>query len=147
MFESLKSSIDRMEGIISNLGMGSFQKTVVIVFLLLLVVILIFLGIMINNNKSSKKWPPVVSNCPDYWLDKPKDGDVSEYVSGSNCTGIYDKNVGNFKIDSTETVTKNFTEPAYMGSLGNCEKSKWANANGISWDGVNYGVNVDPNCK
>jgi hypothetical protein len=70
--------------------------------------------------------------CPDYWS---MDG------SGNNaiCTNI--KDLGTCPASSgNKHLTMNFNNAAFTGSQGNCNKYRWANNCGISWDGITYGV-------
>lgn len=109
----------------------NFQKIVLIVFLLILVVALILIGIKMNK-KINNNWPPYVANCPDYWLDLGGDG--------SQCFNNKELGSCNIPISETDKNTKDFTVSAYTGSDGLCKKKKWANACGVAWDGINYGV-------
>ena len=144
----------------------NFQKSVVIFFGILLVVILIFLGVTLNKSKASAPWPPNTSVCPDYWLDYPYDVDTKNpkdnYVAGSQCVGTestentgMNLGNGNYPLTANTTITgRQITEAVnlsgtyadgsvtytFTGSNGACHKRDWATANGISWDGITYGV-------
>ena len=141
----------------------NFQKSVVIFFGILLVVILIFLGVTLNKSNASEPWPPATSACPDYWLDFPYNttsgAPISNYVAGSQCVGTNDAtNVDGMNLGKTITATitnpkggPKITTPynlsgtvdgyTFTGTNGACHKRDWATANGISWDGITYGVN------
>jgi len=56
----------------------TFQTTTMIIATVVLIICLIIIGYMLNKNKYNSQYPPVISECPDYWLDR-SDGD------GSNC--------------------------------------------------------------
>ena len=145
----------------------NFQKGVVIFFGILLVVILIFLGVTLNKSKASAPWPPATSVCPDYWLDYPYDVTTKKpkdnYIAGSQCVGTEDiehngMNLGNgnYPLTANTTITglkitdpvnlsgtitgANGTTYTFTGSNGACNKRNWADFNGISWDGITYGV-------
>ena len=140
----------------------NFQKSVVIFFGILLVVILIFLGVTLNKSKASEPWPPATTACPDYWLDFPYNttsGEpISNYVAGKQCVGTNDAsnvgmNLGNKSITANQPNPKGgpmITTPynlsgtvdgyTFTGTNGACHKRDWATANGISWDGITYGV-------
>jgi hypothetical protein len=112
--------------------MKGFQKIVLFAAIIILIIALVFIGISLTYNKS-QTWPPIVADCPDYWV---IDG------SGNNtiCKNI--KDLGTCPPNSgTKHLTKNFNNPAFTGSQGNCNKYRWANSCGISWDGITYGVN------
>ena len=140
----------------------NFQKGVVIFFGILLVVILIFLGVTLNKSNASEPWPPATSACPDYWLDFPYNAQGApkpNYVAGSQCVGTNDAsgvgmNLGK-SITATGTNPKDPSGPSvtgvynlsgtydgytFTGTNGACHKRDWATANGISWDGITYGV-------
>jgi len=140
----------------------NFQKGVVIFFGILLVVILIFLGVTLNKSNASEPWPPATSACPDYWLDFPYNTNgnpIPNYVAGSQCVGTNDASNVGMNLGNTITATlqnpknpsgPNITGPynlsgtygeyTFTGSNGACHKRDWATANGISWDGITYGV-------
>jgi len=144
----------------------NFQKGVVIFFGILLVVILIFLGVTLNKSNASEPWPPATSACPDYWLDFPYNAQgvpIPNYVAGSQCVGTNDsKNIAGMNLGNiipnpatlqnpkTTSGAPNITSPynlsgtvggyTFTGSNGACHKRDWATANGISWDGITYGV-------
>ena len=142
----------------------NFQKGVVIFFGILLVVILIFLGVTLNKSNASEPWPPATSACPDYWLDFPYNTTsgvpIPNYVAGSQCVGTNDAtnvagmNLGNIipnpatginpkggpKITGVYNLSGTVGGYTFTGTNGACHKRDWATANGISWDGITYGV-------
>ena len=64
----------------------NFQKGVIILFVVILLIILIFLGVTMTNNKATTiPWPPVISNCPDYWTDTPEES-PPETIYVQTCT-------------------------------------------------------------
>jgi len=110
--------------------MESFQKIVLFTSVIILLLALLFMGLAISQ-KSSKNWPPVVAQCPDWWV---IDG------TGKNSTCINVKDLGNYQVTGTEHQTMNFNLPNYTGSDGSCAKYNWAKGSNISWDGITYGV-------
>ena len=112
--------------------MQTFQKIVLFVAIVILIISLIIIGVALNYSKSSQ-WPPIMSDCPDYWL---LDG------SGNNttCTNIQDLGTCPASTNSQHLVM-NFNDPIYTGTNGMCAKYKWATNCNISWDGLTYGVN------
>jgi len=109
--------------------MATFQNIVMIVAIVMLIICLIFVGVALYNQKFSSAFPPVVADCPDYWLDK-SDGD------SSNC-----ENVKNLGSDSC-SKTMNFSTSSWTGDNGTCNKSRWARACDLTWDGVTNNNNV-----
>ena len=70
------------------------------------------------------KWPPTVSQCPDYW-------DASGNTMCVNNTPAPKINFG------TPAVSSNILDlTPYNGAGGKCLKYTWAVNNKISWDGV-----------
>jgi hypothetical protein len=112
--------------------MEDFQKFVLFAAIIILIIALVFIGVALKQTKD-QDWPPIVSDCPDYWL---IDG------SGNNTTCTNIKDLGTCPPKSGDKhLTMNFNIPAFTGSNGTCAKYMWAKKCGISWDGITYGVN------
>ena len=107
--------------------MASIQTIIMTSAIVILLIILITIGINIRTAKKNQVWPPLIGNCPDYWLDLGKDGSQCVVNGKANNLGI-------------ATSPMNFNTAAYMGSAGTCAKYNWAIANKVSWDGITYGV-------
>jgi len=102
----------------------SFQKIILLIATILLIVVLIVFGLTIKNSNNNVKYPPVSSQCPDYWkASKGKNGI-------SMCENV--KKLG----DSKCQTEMNFSVKPYTGTHGICTKKKWATRCGITWDGV-----------
>jgi hypothetical protein len=111
--------------------MDTFQKIVLIIAIVILILALVIIGVALSYAKD-KNWPPLVPSCPDYWL---VDG------SGNNSTCINIKDLGTCSAQNGEKhLTMNFNNAPYTGSQGLCNKYRWANNCGVSWDGITYGV-------
>lgn len=132
--------------------MDYFYIIVISVAIAMLIILLTFVGISLRKKSVSSQggvWPPFESTCPDYWQ---IDSTASEYClipgydrtknkAPRNTEGIYTSD-GSLKINSTNTPgfesdknRINFSNTYYTA----CNKQKWANANGIMWDGYsNY---------
>jgi len=110
--------------------MASFQTTVSIVALITLIVIFITIAISLHIAKKKETWPPILSQCPDYWVD--------ESNNGSKCVNI--QNLGTCKPTNQAHQSMDFTSPIFMGSNGICEKYRWAKGCDLTWDGITYGV-------
>ena len=119
--------------------MNSFYTLVLSVALICLILILSYFGIMMSYEKQSVlAYPPVSNTCPDYWAFNNTSGCVLPGTGESNWVAIsmVDKLTG-YTADSSNSYIdfrhKNWTNP--------CDKKKWANQNGISWDGIsNYNM-------
>ena len=108
----------------------NFQRIVIIIAIILLIVCLILIGLVLVNSKSSQQWPPMVGDCPDYWVDTSG--------NGGNCVNI--KNLGTCNFNNTKPQTMDFTQAPFTGSNGLCSKYNWANGCKLSWDGITYGA-------
>jgi len=108
----------------------NFQSTVLIVAGILLVVLLIFIGYSMSQAQN-QNWPPFVGQCPDYWIDGSS--------NGSQCINIKDLGTCNSGIAPGQHLTMDFSQDTYNGKNGLCNKYKWANNCGITWDGINGG--------
>ena len=99
--------------------MEGFQKTVLGIAIVLLVLALIAFGVVLYNNKYKDEFPPVVADCPDYWIDM--DG-----------TCYNQKGLGKSSCGKRMA----FNQGAWAGDNGMCLKQKWAKACDLTWDGV-----------
>ena len=97
-----------------------FQKTTVIVALITLIVMLLFVAYMMKRAKKTAAWPPMISECPDYF----------EVVDSQKCFNV--KNLGS--CTSTEPI--DFSGPKYQGRAGLKQKKIWAQQCGVTWDGI-----------
>lgn len=80
------------------------------------------------------QWPPLINNCPDYWVDKG-DG-VCHNPHGLGKVGTVDfKDIGGQNIypSSDPVIMQNqLNTPRMLRS-----KCRWAKKNKVSWEGVN----------
>jgi len=114
-----------------NNSIGPFQKIILIAAVVILIINLLVIALALHKSNKSN-WPPIVPNCPDYWL---SDG------SGNNITCTNIKNLGVCKPPSGKKyLTMNFKNAPFTGANSNCAKYTWANNCKIAWDGVTYGV-------
>jgi hypothetical protein len=98
-----------------------FQNSILILAVVLLIIGSIVLAYAIKSSIKSQKWPPYVSNCPDYWLDTTGNG------SACKSSGV------NMSPGALCSGTVNFSK------YDPCQKYNISNTCGIYWDGVNYG--------
>ena len=103
---------------------GPFQYTVVIIAIIILIVVLIMIGRTLYKSRYNSVFPPVVSDCPDYWLDKSDDN--GKY---SKCENVKDLGTCNNK-------TMDFSSSFWKGSQGLCRKQQWAKKCDLTWDGI-----------
>lgn len=107
--------------------MASFQTTLLIVALVILLIVLLVIGGSLKAAHANPKWPPMVPNCPDWWISDSSGNDT-------RCVNV--KNLG-----TCSEKTMNFNTAEFIGSNGPCAKYNWANKCKVSWDGITYGVN------
>ena len=113
--------------------MEGFQKIVLYSAIIILIIALVIIGIALSYAKDSQVWPPVVPDCPDYWV---IDG------SGNNATCINIKDLGTCPATGeSKHQSVNFNQAPFVGSDETCAKYTWAKKCGVTWDGITYGVN------
>jgi hypothetical protein len=109
----------------------NFQKTIAVLALIILILLLVWIGVSLTKSSGSKSWPPIIGDCPDYWLD----------LSGSGEACFNAKRLGNCNIPSKGNPNAmNFNINPFNSSNGECAKYKWAKACGLTWDGITSGV-------
>tara|TARA_Y100000389_G_scaffold134458_1_gene131927 strand:- start:831 stop:1220 length:390 start_codon:yes stop_codon:yes gene_type:complete len=115
--------------------MASFNKTVIISGMVILVITLIIVGVFVSKSLSESKFPPIESDCPDYWDVELSEDGKSTCVNNTNInsyTNISDQN----KTKCTTYPTESFYANGSSSIDVLCSKADWANSCGIVWDGV-----------
>ena len=111
--------------------MASFQSTVLIIATIILIIVLVIIGYMLRQGNATQVWPPILGDCPDYWIDTSG--------NGANCVNV--KNLGTCVPTSGKGLQAvDFTQSTYTGTSGLCNKYTWATGCNVSWDGITYGV-------
>ena len=100
----------------------NFQMIVISISVIFLIIMLVIIGIAMYKKKYTQVFPPIVSNCPDYWEDK-------SIGNSSNCVNI--KNLGTCGVKS-----KDFSGTDWTSNEGICNKAKWARNCNLTWDGI-----------
>ena len=100
----------------------NFQMIVLMVSSIFLVIMFIILIIALYKKKYSQQFPPIISNCPDYWEDK-------SIGNSSNCVNI--KGLGTCGVKS-----KDFSGSDWTSKEGICNKARWARNCNLTWDGI-----------
>lgn len=137
----------------------SFKMSVLVVALITLLILMIIISILLRNASSE---PIYVDECPDYWTTSSvtKQGECansqygccSDYVTaktdadGTNCpTKCYNsKQLGTVSSTCPSIPsTMDFSGDEYKGTIGLCNKKKWAKQCGLTWDGI---TNVSLSC-
>tara|TARA_B100000902_G_C26877484_1_gene700889 strand:+ start:207 stop:620 length:414 start_codon:yes stop_codon:yes gene_type:complete len=129
---------------------NTFYTTVVVVSLVILIVALGYIAYTIQEGKGDKEkvFPPIQSQCPDYWESNGTSCIVPLPGSHPNLRGVYDES-GSLLLTSANTPGLDETgimtsvdmaaEGWSMSKTSTCAKKDWANNLGLSWDTVaNY---------
>jgi hypothetical protein len=107
-----------------------FQRIVLTIAVVILIIILTLVALLLWKSHSSAQYPPVISPCPDYYVQKP-DGTC---VRTEGITGLQVQ-------PSCQTLS--FSGSAFKGAKGLCARRKRANDCGLTWDGI---TNSDTVC-
>lgn len=116
----------------------SFNKTVLTIATIILIISLFSLGLFLSKSMQNESYPPIVSDCPDYW-------DVS--YSNNNVTCINTSTINKGRSDRSDCNNYSVDLFASQGNDKNriiCEKYKWAKKCKIHWDGI---VNNNTACN
>ena len=108
--------------------MLGFQKTVLSIATIFLIFILVLIGYSLSNSSSTTNWPPVVGDCPDYWVDLSGNGEACYNSHNLGTCGLHNK------TDETKKTTVD------LSKYTDCEKFDWATDCGITWDGITSGI-------
>ena len=104
--------------------MNGYNKIVLMMAAAAFIGCLIYFGYALHKSRQNEKYPPVIANCPDYWLDQSAKNDGAECVNKNK--------MGNAQC----AATMDFSGPLWNGPNGLCAKRTWANSCGLTWDGV-----------
>ena len=110
--------------------MEGFEKKVLIIAGIILVVSLVLVLIFILMSKGNQKYPPVESECPDYWELEPDPNDEKKHL----CKNVKGLGEGWSGQSTEETIDPNTRE--FQGVDGLCNKQNWARQHNVTWEGV-----------
>lgn len=109
----------------------TFQKIVLFIAIILLIFTLVVIGVALGQSKSEESWPPLVGDCPDYWVD----------LSGNGAMCVNTHSLGTCNIPTKDNKNPmDFTGSVFSGSNSTCAKYTWANGCKVTWDGITSGV-------
>jgi hypothetical protein len=109
----------------------NFQKIVLTISLIILIILLVVIGVALSKASYSETWPPVVGECPDYWVD----------MSGNGESCFNSHSLGRCNIPTEgEKGTMNFNQSPFTDENGTCAKYKWATSCQVTWDGITSGI-------
>lgn len=115
-----------------------FNKITVTISIIILIFSLIFIFIYIRDSFKNKKYPPVISDCPDYWdIKRDKDDNII-------CQNNSDINKGNRNYGCNNYNIALFNERGTSYNDLKCAKYNWAKKCKLSWSGV---TNDENSCK
>ena len=106
-----------------------FNKTVLMIASILLILGLIIIGIIIIRSLEEEAFPPIVSDCPDYW--NVGYNSSSEIICSNNQI-----NSGYSRPQCRNYPTSAFSVNGTSDADKMCEKYKWAKDCNIHWDGI-----------
>jgi len=124
--------------------MDGFQTSIITGAVILLIIILILVGYALYMSTGEGKWPPIVGDCPDYWVDTSGNGSNCinvKYLGNPTSTSNYATCVGD--KNTNNPVSIDFSVSPYTGTNGICQKYTWANNCGATWDGIT-GTDINP---
>lgn len=140
--------------------MDSFYLTTLTIAVIILILMLTYVGILLYTTKSSDIFPSMENQCPDYWQlnDNNKcifptaaasknrgnlpiesgsgnEWKIADSLAGASgrLNGIVDTSVGEVSAFDMNAAGWN---NLYGAKSALCNKKKWADIYGISWDGV-----------
>ena len=99
----------------------TFQTTVILIAEVILAISILIIGITLHRQRANALYPPIISECPDYWE-----------IDGTMCN----KPTSNSSLLTNCPNTNFGTSPIYKGNNGLCEKQKWAKLCDVTWDGI-----------
>lgn len=135
--------------------MDPFYLYVTIGMLILLVVVLVIAGVTMTKMQTTNLYPPTQNACPDYWEIDSSDpthcrpvgdtnrGSIVITASGGTIT-VSSPTAGNVFTTPTATNRNTWVDTSKVGTTYSslstvCSKKRWADLQGIVWDGVtNY---------
>ena len=114
--------------------MTEFKFAILLVAIIALIIGLTSVAVLLSKGDIKSEWPPFISKCPDEY-----EYNIATDTTPSTCTPRYDSMKVN-KISNVLTGTScdEFypSDSLFDGVQGNCNKKKWADDCGVSWDGV-----------
>lgn len=108
-----------------------FQTIVLTVATIILLILLVIIGLTLSKAAYPETWPPIVGDCPDYWVDMSGNGEA--------CLNTHSLGTCNIPQEGNPN-TMNFNQKPFTGTDGDCYRYKWANSCKVTWDGITSGV-------
>jgi hypothetical protein len=123
------------------MGFNSVVLTIAIA-ILVICLILIGWGIYESVYGSEAKWPPISSNCPDYWISK------SSFVGGNKKDRV-NHCINNLKLGLGSAGSGNPKCDKFIQDnvKTNCEKLAFSRVCGVNWDGITDNTTLSTKCQ
>jgi hypothetical protein len=109
-----------------------FKRTIVLISVFLFAMMLVFMVFFMSRSDGNVVYPPVISNCPDYW-------DHDEVANTCNNTFGMKKDAE----PETVAVPDKKLDDFLSGTGGKCMRRDWAQENGVTWDGITNNKRLD----
>ena len=108
-----------------------FQKMVLTAAIVILIIMLVIIGMSLSKASYEDTGPPIVGDCPDYWVD----------MSGNGEACLNSHSLGRCNVPTEgENGTMNFNQSPFTGDNGTCSKYNWATGCKVTWDGITSGI-------
>jgi len=128
--------------------MNQFNKIVLTIATIILIVSLSFIAFFLAKSLFEDSYPPIISECPDYWdVDYNSDNQIvckntstinegRGGVSGDRCN-IPSEGINPITLFDSQATGSGNNEDSVL-----CEKYRWARECNITWDGVTNNNNA-----
>ena len=109
--------------------LNNFNSIVLQVSVIILIILLIIVGLVMYYSSKNAEFPPIVSECPDYW-NIQKNGNNTKCLNYLKVNPLTVSN--NDRCNQIDTISfKDVTDEQTL-----CNKYKWAKSCNVIWDGV-----------
>lgn len=89
----------------------SFQKNTVIIAMIILIIALVVVGLSLSGKGSSAtQWPPIIGDCPDYWVDLQGDGSACMNSHNLGTCNLINNDKGYTDQPNTNSMDNTLTE-------------------------------------
>jgi hypothetical protein len=125
--------------------MTEFKFTVSIIAVITIILLLTVVGVSLSSNETKTDWPPMQTKCPELYklstfqneenICKINNTNFAGYghdISGNDGTNSRYPKIG----DNASCVSVDTSHADFTGIDGDCNKYKWAQNCGVSWDGI-----------
>jgi FtsZ-interacting cell division protein ZipA len=117
-----------------------FRLTVIVVAIIILIALLILTAYILSKQQKAKNMKAKLSHgtCPDFWSEKQSRDKMDDDVEEEDDTKPYGVEVchNTNKLGTPIVEVMDFKDEQFAGPKGLCNKKKWANKHGLTWDGI-----------